>query len=511
MTNDTQLLRRYLDERSQDAFAELVRRHIGWVYHAGLRRTGGRRDLAQDVAQYVFTAVANEAEALARRETLAGWLYVTTRYAASRTLRSETRRRKHETAAHVMTELENSTPNPEWERIRPALDEVMDQLPVRDRETLLLRFFEGMGFAEIGGALGLSEDGARKRVERALEKLRGLLARRGVTSSAGALGGLLATQATAAVGSEVQTAVTAGALSGAVPGASMLGVLQFMNATKATLGGLGAVAALLCVGTIGTAIHQTAKEHEAEAALASAVSQRENEMSTRPRAPELQTPGASEIRIPPVVRAAPAPTVNVTARTDAKAFLEAFGGTLRAQYRLRSQRAIEQRYALFFRLTDLPEEKRRALVERTVQVWEDSLEVTPSSILARVEALDEAELRAILGEDGFQRWSDLVTRAEVAKTWSMEVAKAVSAGSEPLSLDQVAALHQLVREHSPEYTAGGKIAERTVDWNTVVQKAQGVLSGAQWQHAQTYLSMRNAMHALEKLAAANRGAAAHRP
>lgn len=500
MTNDAQLLRRYLDERSEEAFAELVRRHIGWVYHAGLRRTGGRHDLAQEVAQYVFTAVAQDADMLSRRETLAGWLYLTARYASNRALRSEIRRRKHETAAHVMMEREQSTQDPEWDRIRPALDEVMDTLSARDRETLLLRFFEGMGFAEIGVALELSEDGARKRVERSLEKLRSRLARRGVTSTAGALGGLLAAQSSAAVGNEVVAAVTAGALSGVtLPGASLLGILQFMNATKATLGGLGAVAALLCVGTIGIATDQTAKTRHAEAALALAVQQRQNGMA----AAGVDTPESRTAVAPAPIASQTA--ARDTARADAKAFLEAFGGTLGEQYRVRSRREIEQRYALFFRLTDLPGEKRRALVERTVQLWEDSLEVTPTSILARADTLDETGLRSALGEDGFQKWSDLVVRAEVAKTWSMEVAKAVSAGSEPLSLEQIVELHQIVREQSPEYAAGGKINERTVDWAAVTERARGVLNGPQWEHAQSYLSMREAMHALEKLASANPG------
>ncbi|HEX2854765.1 MAG TPA: sigma-70 family RNA polymerase sigma factor [Opitutaceae bacterium] len=506
MTNDAQLLRRYLDERSQEAFAELVRRHIGWVYQAGLRRTGGRHALAQDVAQYVFSAVANHADALSRRESLAGWLYVTARYAASRALRSEIRRRKHETAAHVMTELEQSSEDPEWDRIRPALDKVMDTLSARDREALLLRFSDGLGFAGIGAVLGVSEDGARKRVERSLEKMRVLLARRGVTSTAAALGGLLAAQSTAAVAGDVVAAVTSGALSGAaVPGASMLGVFQFMNATKATLGGLGAVAALLCIGTMGIAIDQTMKARDAEAALALAVGSRENERPARLDPPE------SGATVAPRGRATSQAAAGVTARADAKAFLAAFGGTLGAQYRVRSQREIEQRHALFFRLANLPEEKRRAFVARTVQLWEDSLEVTPGSILARVDTLDEAALRETLGEDGFRQWNDLVTRAEVAKTWSMEVAKAASAGSEPLTLDQIVELHQIVREESREYGAGGKINERTVDWEAVAQRARAVLNGPQWEHAQSYLSMREAMRALEKLAAAGPGVAAANP
>lgn len=509
MTNDTQLLRRYLDERSQEAFAELVRHHVGWVYHAALRRTGGRHDLAQEVAQYVFTAVANHADSLSQRDSLVGWLHVTTRYAAGRVLRSEVRRRRRETVAHTMTEIEHSTRDPEWEQIRPALDELLDKLPAGDRETLFLRFYEGMALAEIGVTLALSEDGVRKRVDRALEKLRGLLARRGIASTSAALGTLLSAQANAAVSGEIQAAVTTAALSGgAAPGASVLGLLHFMNATKVTLGGIGVAAGLLCIGIMGMAVEQTARARRADAALAEA---RRQTAIVR----DLSVPALSFVSsVPPVAppaRVIPAPQVNAVARADAKAFLAAFGGSLGEQYRARSRREIEQRYALFFVLAELPEEKRRLLVDRTVQRWEDSLEVTPGSILAKVDTLDETELRAVLGDDGYRQWYDLVVRAEVAKTWSMEIAKAASASTEPLSTGQIVALHRIVREQSPEYGAGGKIDDRTVDWEAVGAHARKTLSDGQWQHAQTYLAMREAMRALERLAEAGRSSAANPP
>src|SRR5579883_1752835 len=103
MTDDAQLLRRYAQTRSEEAFAELVRRHLGWVYRVSLRRTGGRADLAQEVAQNVFTVLARKAEALSSRDVLAGWLYTTARYAARQILRTEGRRKFHEQEAAHMT------------------------------------------------------------------------------------------------------------------------------------------------------------------------------------------------------------------------------------------------------------------------------------------------------------------------------------------------------------------------------------------------------------------------
>ncbi len=121
MTDDVPLLRRYAHDRSEAAFAELVRRHLGWVYRTALRRTGGRSDLAQDVAQYVFIALAKQAAALADRDQLSGWFYTTIRNAAYQLLRAEARRRVHESAAAMNLD-EDSSPDM-WASLRPTLDQ----------------------------------------------------------------------------------------------------------------------------------------------------------------------------------------------------------------------------------------------------------------------------------------------------------------------------------------------------------------------------------------------------
>ena len=58
MSTDAELLQRYTSERAEEAFAELVRRHITLVYSAALRHLGGDAHLAHDVTQTVFTALA---------------------------------------------------------------------------------------------------------------------------------------------------------------------------------------------------------------------------------------------------------------------------------------------------------------------------------------------------------------------------------------------------------------------------------------------------------------------
>ena len=182
------LLQRYVADRSEPAFTELVRQHIDLVYSAALRQVNGDATTAQDVTQAVFTDLARKAPRLLRHLSLTGWLYTSTRYLCAKARRTEQRRVAREQEAYTMNQLLHSTDSdPAWQELRPVLDEAMHDLSADDREAVLLRFFEQRSLAEIGTRLGLTEDTARKRVARALDKLRAGLARRGITSTVAAL------------------------------------------------------------------------------------------------------------------------------------------------------------------------------------------------------------------------------------------------------------------------------------------------------------------------------------
>ena len=184
LSPDAELLRRYVEDRSEDAFTELVHRHLGLVYATALRRVGHDAHLAEDVAQKVFADLARKAASLRGHATLTGWLYVSAHVASAAVVRGEQRRKSRESAAQTMQTLDSdSTPAPDWHHLRPVLDEVIVGLRDDEREAIALRFFEQRSFAEVGAALRLTEEAARKRVERALEKLRAVLARRGITST----------------------------------------------------------------------------------------------------------------------------------------------------------------------------------------------------------------------------------------------------------------------------------------------------------------------------------------
>ncbi len=184
---DHQLLRRFAAEHSEDAFSELVARYLPLVYSASLRQTGGDIHLARDIAQSVFTDLARKAPSLSENVILAGWLHRATIFAARQTLRSERRRQMREQEAVSMNLTQPEADTADWRQIRPLLDEALDQLNKTDREALLLRFFNQQSLAEIGANLGATEDAARKRITRALEKLRRLLQRHGVTTTAALL------------------------------------------------------------------------------------------------------------------------------------------------------------------------------------------------------------------------------------------------------------------------------------------------------------------------------------
>jgi RNA polymerase sigma factor (sigma-70 family) len=196
MLDDAELLRRYADSRSEGAFAELVERNIGLVYHSALRRTNGDTHLAEDIAQQVFASLAKEARTVAMHPAPAGWLYVATRNAAANLMRAERRRKARELeSAALQDRSTDAGALTDWEQLRLQLDALLDKLDEQDRDAVLLRCLQERPFVEVGRMLRTSEDAARKRVDRALEKLRTLLASRGITSTSAALAFALGSQA----------------------------------------------------------------------------------------------------------------------------------------------------------------------------------------------------------------------------------------------------------------------------------------------------------------------------
>src|SRR5437763_4364571 len=190
---DTLLLQEFVETGSQQAFTHLVNRHVDLVYSSALRQVRNTA-LAEDVTQAVFILFAKKASTLRRETVPAAWLLAATRYASLDALKMESRRKKHEARAAQMAptfvehEIEVEW---KWKAVKPRLDEAMARLGESDRRAVMLKYYEKKTYREIGQALGIEEEAARKRVSRATQKLRGMLARHGVVVSEALLPSIL--------------------------------------------------------------------------------------------------------------------------------------------------------------------------------------------------------------------------------------------------------------------------------------------------------------------------------
>jgi RNA polymerase sigma factor (sigma-70 family) len=260
-SKDAELLRAYADEKSEPAFGELVRRHVNLVYSVALRQCGGDAHLAEDVAQRVFTDLARKARSLSGHAVLGGWLYRSAQFAASDVVRAERRRRAREQEAHAMEETnrpDSAAGHADWQKLAPVLDQAIGELAAPDRDAVVLRFFEGRPFAEIGATLRLSDDAARMRVERALDKLRVALERRGITSTTVALGIALANQAAATAPVGVAASVTTAALAGAALSGGAGASLAFLTMSKIQAG----IVSLMVLAGLATAVVEVRANRE---------------------------------------------------------------------------------------------------------------------------------------------------------------------------------------------------------------------------------------------------------
>jgi len=262
--SDYLLLQRYANAGgavAQAAFAALVARHLNFVYSVAQRRVGDRH-LAEDVAQAVFLVLAKKAGRFNERTILSNWLFCTTRYTAANALKREARRRHHEHKHQAMTPANDATTDGttqdadatfDWDAIAPLLDQALGALAGRDREAVLLKYIEGRSHRDVGVAMGISEEAARKRISRAIDRLRGAFAAGGVAVSVAGVAAVLTTQASGAgapagLAGTIASSVSATAAGGAAVASAGKGAGWMMTWFKSKV-----AIGLLSIGVTGAA------------------------------------------------------------------------------------------------------------------------------------------------------------------------------------------------------------------------------------------------------------------
>jgi len=235
MTDDTQLLQEYARDGSEAAFRELVGRHIPLVLTTARRLAARDVHFAQDITQVVFSDLAHKASSLPAGIVLGGWLYRHTCFIAAKAVRTEHRRRRRETTFMEMSALHEPDPTQDirWQQLAPVLDDALRSLSAPDRDAIVLRYLQQQDLRSIGRTLGTSESAVQMRISRALEKLRALLVRRGVTLSSALLATTLDAAATPLVPPGLADMVSAKAVTtAAVKTAFTLSYLKTMITSK---------------------------------------------------------------------------------------------------------------------------------------------------------------------------------------------------------------------------------------------------------------------------------------
>ncbi len=472
--DDRELLRDYVEHRSQDAFRQLVERHLPMVYSAA-RRMVRDAHLAEDVAQNVFTTLAQKAESLSPPQVVGGWLYNTTRHLALHAVRTEQRRREREQTAFAMQTLDLAPDDP---RIAEHLEPAMAELDPADRDALVLRYLENRTLRDVGAELGLSEDAARMKVNRALERLRAGFERQGVGITTVLLATAI-TGTTAAVPAGLAATITTTALAAtAVQTSAALATTQAIAMT--TLQKTLVAAALVAAGVTATLLVQhpaqsklraendALRQHQIEQAeqFMAETTRLSNQLARlRSQPPPSNSPSAEVLKLRGEVGKL---RQEKAAATNAKTGPSALSGLtanpeMRNAFRTQQKAGMAILYKEFAKNLNLPKEQIEkfndlladhimANVEHITTVLRDGQSREQmESLFAGQEAALREQVQAMLGPDGLSQYQDY--SRNLVSLFTAEEFKEKLTGDDATKEAQARQLSQLMQEETQKVLA----------------------------------------------------------
>jgi RNA polymerase sigma factor (sigma-70 family) len=467
---DLELLNQYARDGVESAFAEIVRRYVNLVYSAALRQVRSPQ-LAEEVAQSVFTDLARNTTGLASDTILTAWLYQVTRRTAIDVVRRESRRQLREQIATEMN-LMNATAE-DWTQVEPLLDEAMEALDATDRTAVLLRYFENQSFREVGAKLGTTDDAAQKRVSRAVERLREFFSKRGVAVGASGLVAVISANAVQAAPAElaltISTASTIGATSAvAATTATVTKVIAMTTLQKSLI----ATAIVVAAGAGIYQARQTSQlrqanevleEKRADLALQNESLQREREdASNRLALASASAPkpeNSSEVlKLRGKVGALQQTLSSISATNGPKSGLAKMMSdpAMRDYIHQVQAKMIKERYEPLFKELKLTPENAEKFTQLIGDIWAKGTdaasggEATVQNVKEAVEKANQ-ELESLLGEAGVARYNEFNMEIPARTTIKLLDGRL---GDNRMTDDQTAQLIGVVMKEPFELTHG---------------------------------------------------------
>ena len=382
----------------------------------------------------------------------------------------------------------------DWNRLEPVIDEILHALNERDRELILLRYFQNKSFVEISLRLGLSANAARFRVMRALEKMRARLVRRGINSTSTALAVALAGQAEAAAPAGLTTLAATTALafaSGAETSAFSL--MRFLGSIKGVFSASGALwlGGLLCVPAVGSAIHEVRINRHAQAELAAAKNKFETEMP-QPQALARKLQSSEQARSK--LFDAPPRSRVWDPRAEAQKFLNTFPQA-RALFLQMGVTDAFYSFGGFLRTSNLTPGQIQQFEALIASTWVNNLEATPEIIGAGSGDPSFEQLRQVLGAAGAREFQAYEETMQYPYKFTTAAAAVASAAGAPLTEQQIDQLAQIIASNSGPHktnmlgldSRNWEAARDAVVWDAVITQARAVLSSEQFSRVQERL------------------------